>query len=115
MKLTLFLLTAVSLLCTAPSFAASSRSDEIWHDNYKNTVIATGVTKSFPKHDGEIPGDVIASRMGSEKDAMALWGGQGAKSVKYTGCTAPCDVGSKITVVVDFGYIVDTPEYVRVK
>jgi hypothetical protein len=72
------------------------------------------VTKEFPNHDGEISGDVIATRVGSEKDAMALWGRQGAKSFQYSGCGA-CGVGSTITVVVDFGYIIDTHEYVRVK
>jgi hypothetical protein len=113
MKLSVFLF-GVCLLSAAPSFAESSRSNELWHDNYKNTVTATGVTKEFPNHDGEIPGDVIATRMGSEQDALKLWGSQGAKSVKYTGCDK-CEVGSKITVIVDFGYIVDTHEYVRIK
>lgn len=114
MKQSVLLLATLTLISAAPTFAQSSRSDEIWHDNYKNTVTSTGVTKEFPKHDGEISGDVITSRMGSAKDAMELWGPQGAKNVNYTGCGS-CGVGSKITVVVDFGYIVDTHEYVRVK
>jgi hypothetical protein len=45
---------------------------------------------------------------------MATWGPQGAKSARYQGCGA-CGVGSKVVVVVDFGYIVDTHEYVRIK
>jgi hypothetical protein len=112
MKRSILLLTAVSLLSATSSFAQSSRSNEIWHDHYTNTVTATGVSKTYENHDGDIPGGVIASRMGSEKDAMALWGRQGAKSVKYTGC-GECGVGSKITVVVDFGYIIDTHVYER--
>lgn len=114
MKNKIIVLVAMSVLTATCSFAQSSRSEEIWIDNYKNTVTATGETKEYPKHEGQIPGDIIASRMGSKEDAMALWGPQGAKSVTYTGC-GECGVDSKITVVVDFGYIVDTHEYVRVK
>lgn len=90
------------------------RSEEVWVDNYSNREVATGRTKSFPAHESNIPGDVMATKMRSEADAMATWGPQGAKSARYQGCGA-CGVGSKIVVVVDFGYIVDTHEYVRIK
>ena len=104
---------AVAAVAPAPA-APVAQKDEVWVDNYTNTETATGLTKSIPKRDGAIPGNVIASRMGSEKDAKALWGPQGAKTIRYTGC-GECGVGSKITVVIDFGHMVDKHEYVRIK
>ncbi len=90
------------------------RSQEIWQDRYSNTVNSTGVTKTYEKHDGDIPGDVMESRMGSREVAIAMWASQGAKNVQYTGC-GTCGVGSVVRVVVDFGYIIDTHEYKRIK
>lgn len=98
----------------AASASGAPHSQEIWRDDYTNKVVATGVSKRYPNHEPRIPGDVIARNMGSESDAMALWGPQGAKKVRYSGCGS-CGVGSTIRVEVDFGYIVDTHEYVRIK
>ena len=98
----------------AKSQRGAAHSAELWNDNYSNTVVATRATTAYPAHETDIPGDVIATTMRSEADAMDRWGSQGARSARYSGCGA-CGVGSKITVIVDFGYVVDTHEYVRVK
>jgi hypothetical protein len=98
----------------ATSQRGAPHSAELWNDNYSNTVVATRATTAYPAHETDIPGDVIATTMRSQADAMDRWGSQGARSARYSGCGA-CGVGSKITVIVDFGYIVDTHEYVRVK
>lgn len=97
-----------------PGVSGALRSQEVWRDNYSNKVVSTGVVKSYPDHETSIPGDVVAHDMGSQQAAMSKWGPQGAKTAQYTGCGA-CGVGSKITVVLDFGYLVDTHEYVRIK
>lgn len=82
---------------------------ETWNDNYTNTVTSTGETKSYPDHERNIPGDVIASSLKDRDSAEAIWASQGGKVVDYQGSVE----SGKITVVVDFGYIKDTHEYVR--
>jgi hypothetical protein len=82
---------------------------ETWNDNYSNTVTSTGVTTSFPDHEKHIPGDVIASKMKDKASAEEVWASQGGKVIDYQGSVN----SGKIKVVVDFGYIKDTHEYVR--
>jgi hypothetical protein len=98
------------------SDASSDLSKQRWADDYTNKVVATGVVKAYPNHDTNIPGDVIAKKMGTEAAAAEMWKSQNGKIVSYKStCAAPgnCDKNAVITVVVDFGYIVDTHVYKR--
>lgn len=105
-------LTSSLALCvalTVSGAAQAAKGVETWNDNYTNTVTKTGVTKSYPDHEKHIPGDVITSKMKDLASAEAVWASQGGKVIDYRGSVAE----GKITVVVDFGYIKDTHEYVR--
>jgi hypothetical protein len=96
------------------STSTTSASDQLWHDDYSNKVTATGVVTSYPDHERNIPGDVIASRVGSMASAQAVWATQGGTVTSYAGC-GQCGVGSSITVRVNFVYIEDTHIYRRDK
>lgn len=98
----------------SPAVGAGSRSSEVWHDDYSNQVIATGVVKQYPDHERNIPGDVVASKMSSMSAAQAVWGAQGGTVTEYSGCGA-CGVGSSIKVVVKFSSIIDTHIFRRDK
>lgn len=87
----------------------TSRKEETWHDEYTNTVTKTGVTKSYPDHEKNIPASIVASRVGDRASAETVWAHQGGKVIDYQGSIA----SGRITVVVDFGYIVDNHVFVR--
>ena len=98
----------------APRSDGSDLSKQRWKDDYTNTVVATGVTKAYPDHDTNIPGDVIARKVGTRAAAEEMWKSQNGKVVDYSStCEAPdrCGPNAQIRIVVDFGYIRDTHIY----
>ena len=107
----LFLRCAVAAAALAigalPAAAQGPKSGVTWRDNYTNTV--NGVTKSYPDHDCNIPQAVMAARMKDKAAAQEVWASQKGNVLTHTGNVA----SGKITVVVDFGHIVDTHVYVR--
>jgi hypothetical protein len=103
-----------AMVASAAPAGPLSQRDQRWHDAYSNKVTATGEVKHYPSHETDIPGDVVASRAGSQAAAGTVWANQDGRVTSYQGCGA-CGVGSTITIVVDFGYIVDTHVYTRDK
>ncbi len=101
--------SAALVIGALPVAAQSAKGGATWSDNYSNTVTATGVTKSYPNHDKNIPEAVIASRMKDKASAQEVWASQKGKVTSYEGSVA----SGRITVVVDFGHIKDTHVYVR--
>ncbi len=101
--------SAVIAIGALPAAAQAPKTAPTWSDNYSNTVTATGVTKSYPNHDRNIPEAVIASRMKDKASAQEVWASQKGKVTSYEGSVA----SGRITVVVDFGHIKDTHVYVR--
>ena len=101
--------SAVFAIGALPAAAQGPKSGVTWRDNYTNTVKATGVTKAYPDHDCNIPQAVMATRMKDKAAAQEVWASQKGNVLTHTGNVA----SGKITVVVDFGHIVDTHVYVR--
>lgn len=99
-----------------PKSDGSDLSKQRWKDTYTNKVVATGVTRTYPDHDTNIPGDVIARKVGTQAAAEEMWKSQNGKVTSYkTTCAAPdrCAPDATITIEVDFGYIKDTHVYSR--
>jgi hypothetical protein len=97
------------LMLGALAATAQTKKAVTWHDDYTNTVTATNVSKNYPEHEKNIPESVIAEKMKTMESAQTVWASQNGKVRTHVGNVA----AGKITVVVDFGYIVDTHEYVR--
>ena len=100
----------------APKSDGSDLSKQRWKDNYTNMVVATGVVKEYPNHDVDIPGDVIARKVGTRAAAEEMWKSQNGKVTNWNStCAAPdrCAPDATITIEVDFGYIKDTHVYSR--
>lgn len=98
---------------TVTSKAVSAKG-QVWRDDYKNQVIATGQIKAFPDHERNIPGDVVMAKVGTRATAEQVWAPQGGTVTEYAHC-GQCKIGSRIRVVVKFAHIIDYHEYVREK
>ncbi|UGQ44843.1 hypothetical protein [Massilia endophytica] len=97
-----------------PANAAAGAKGQIWRDDYRNEVIATGEIKDYPDHERNIPGDVVMAKVGSRTSAEQVWTQQGGTVTDYSHCGS-CGVGSRIRVVVKFRQIIDYHDYVREK
>lgn len=96
----------------APQNAETSHdSSEIWHDELTIKEVVSGKVTPYDGHETNIPGDVIASKMGSAADAQALWGPQGGTVSSYT--RSGSGLGETITVVVKFSTVIDTHVFKR--
>lgn len=98
----------------ARSGSAADVKDQVWRDDYRNQVVATGQVKAYPEHERNIPGDVVMAKVGSRGSAEQVWEPQGGKLTNYEHCGA-CGVGSRIKVTVKYPDIIDYHEYVREK
>ena len=96
----------------APQTPVSSHGiTEIWHDELTIQEVVSGKVTPYDGHETNIPGDVIASKMGSAADAQALWGAQGGTVSSYT--RSGSGLGETITVVVKFSTVIDTHVFKR--
>lgn len=90
---------------------STQNSTEIWHDELTIQEVVSGKVTPYDGHEADIPGDVIANKMGSAADAQALWGPQGGTISSYT--RSGNGLGESITVVVKFSAVTDTHVFKR--
>ena len=95
----------------ATTAKTSSSSSEIWHDELTIKEVVSGKVTPYDGHETNIPGDVVASKMGSAADANALWGPQGGTVISYS--RSGRGLNETITVVVKFRDVIDTHVFKR--